>query len=103
VFPDPTLVEFVWVPYDVVVPYWKKYVVDWPFGFTVPLSVALDLPTSLVELVVTAGGLAAADAEVGCPAEMMASVSRPKPTNTIAAATRVLRMLPPFVSVQYIS
>jgi hypothetical protein len=91
----------VWVPYDVVVPYSKMYVVDWPFGLTVPLRVALDLPTSLVELVVTAGGLAAADADVGCPAETMASASRPQATNTIAAATRILRMLPPFVSVQY--
>jgi hypothetical protein len=51
--------------------------------------------------VVTAGGLAAADADVGCPADRTATVSRPQATNTIAAATRILRMLPPFVSVQY--
>jgi hypothetical protein len=68
---------------------------------TVPLSVALDLPTSLAELVVTAGALAAAEADVGCPADTTATASRPQATNTIAAATRILRMLPPFVSVQY--
>jgi hypothetical protein len=66
---------------------------------TVPLRVAFDWPMSLAELVVTAGGLAAADAVVGCPAETIANASRPQPTSTIAAATRILRMLPPFVSV----
>jgi hypothetical protein len=59
------------------------------------------LLTSLVELVVTAGALAAADADVGWLADMTATASRPQATNTIAAATRILRMLPPFVSVQY--
>jgi hypothetical protein len=76
-------------------------VVDWPFGLTVPLRVALDLPTSLAAAVVTAGALAAAAAGDGRLADTSATASRPQAPNRIAATTRILRMLPPFVSVQY--
>ncbi len=89
------------VPYDVVVPYWKKYVVAWPFGLTVPVSVAFDCPISLGEPVVADGGLAAAEAGAGLPPDVIATASRPQATNTTAAATRILRMLSPFVSVRY--
>jgi len=51
--------------------------------------------------VVVAGGLAAAEAGAGLPADEIATASTPQATNTIAATTRILRMLPPFVSVQY--
>jgi hypothetical protein len=67
---------------------------------TVPATVAFDCP-GVAEPVVAVGGLAAAVAAVGWPAVPIATASRPQATNTIAAATRVLRMLPPFVSVQY--
>jgi len=46
-------------------------------------------------------GLAAAEADAGRPADVIETASRPQTTITIAAATRVPRMLPPFVSVQY--
>jgi hypothetical protein len=67
----------------------------------VPATVALDWSTSDAEPVVAVGALAAAEAGVGAPADVIAIASRPQATNTIAAATRILRMLPPFVSVQY--
>jgi hypothetical protein len=76
-------------------------VVDCPFGFTVPFTVALDCPTFDGDPVVTDGGAAAAEAGAGRLAEVIASASKPHATNTIAAATRILRMLPPFVRVQY--
>jgi hypothetical protein len=65
--------------------------------------VALDWATFEAEPVVALGELAAeaAAAVVGCPADMTTTASRPQAINTIAAATRILRMLPPFVSVQY--
>jgi hypothetical protein len=68
---------------------------------TVPVSVAPDWLTPVASLVVTAGGLEAAEAGVGVPADEIATASTPQATSTIAAATRILRMLPPFVSVQY--
>jgi hypothetical protein len=71
---------------------------------TVPLTVALDWARFEAEPVVALGGVAAdaAEAGVGWLAETTASASKPQATNTIAAATRILRMLPPFVSVLYI-
>src|SRR5918999_6336424 len=39
--PEPTLVACVLTPKRLVVPYWKKYVVSAPFGFTLPLSTAV--------------------------------------------------------------
>jgi hypothetical protein len=53
------------------------------------------------EAPVVAVGAAAAEAGAGLLADPMTNPSTPQATNTIAAATRVLRMLPPFVSVQY--
>jgi hypothetical protein len=47
------------------------------------------------------GGAGAAEAGCGLPAEVIVTASRPPATNTIAATKRILRMLPPFVSVQY--
>jgi hypothetical protein len=67
----------------------------------VPVTVALDWPISPGEPVVADGGLDAAEAGAGLPADVMAIASRPQATNTIAAAKRILRMQPPFVSVQY--
>jgi hypothetical protein len=67
---------------------------------TVPVSVALDCPTLLGVPVVLDGGLAAAEAGVGLPADEIAAAT-PQATNTTAAATRILRMLPPFMSVLY--
>jgi hypothetical protein len=46
---------------------------------------------------VTAGGAAAAEAGAGWLAEVIASASKPQPSNTTAAAMRILRMQPPFV------
>ncbi|HUA70755.1 MAG TPA: hypothetical protein VMA96_06730 [Solirubrobacteraceae bacterium] len=66
-----------------------------------PFTVALDSPTFDGDPVVADGGAAAAEAGAGWLAEVIASASKPQPSNTIAAATRILRMLPPFVRVQY--
>jgi hypothetical protein len=65
--------------------------------------VALDWASFEAEPVVALGGVGddAAEAAVEPPAETIVSASRPQAINTTAAATRVLRMLPPFVSVQY--
>ena len=70
-----------------------------PFGLTVPVTVALDC-ARLDEDPVVAVGDAAAEAGAGLPADPMTAPSTPQATSTIAAAIRILRMLPPFVSVQ---
>jgi len=47
------------VPKEVEVPYSRYQVVASPFGFTVPLSVAFEVPTAVAGAVVTTGGAAA--------------------------------------------
>jgi hypothetical protein len=64
--------------------------------------VALDWAT-LDEAPVVALGGAAAEAGGALPADPRINPSTPQATNTITAATRVLRILPPFVSVQYLT
>ena len=71
--PDPALEDGVWVPYAVVVPYSKRYVVGRPFGSTCPLSRA---PVPVIEVagvVVAPGGEAVknvASAPLDVPAEL---------------------------------
>ena len=74
--PEPALEDDVFVPYAVVVPYSKRYVVERPFGSTFPFSLALVDPTELAAEVVTAGGSAVtkvASAPSTVPAELVAT------------------------------
>ncbi len=54
--PEPASVAVVFVPYDVEVPYSTYQVVDSPFGFTVPPSVAVAGPTPVAAEVTATGG-----------------------------------------------
>jgi len=54
--PEPASAAAVFVPYDVDVPYSTYQVVGWPFGFTVPPSVALEGPTAVAGDVTATGG-----------------------------------------------
>jgi hypothetical protein len=56
-------------------PHWKKYVVDRPFGFTVPWSTALVEFTELVVPVMTDGDDAAAATPAKAPAATTAAAS----------------------------
>jgi len=58
--PEPALVFAVFDPYEVDVPYSTNHVVAWPFGLTVPPSVAVLGPTPDAEPVTTTGGEAVA-------------------------------------------
>ena len=71
-----------------LVPYSTYQVVAWPFGFTVPVAVAVVGPTEVTGPVI-ADGVAAAAA----PAKVSATVE------TRTAIPRNLWMLPPFVRV----
>jgi hypothetical protein len=55
--PPPTVVGALLLPYAFVSPQSKRYVVDVPFGVTVPLSVALKGPVFAGALVVALGPL----------------------------------------------
>ncbi len=54
--PEPASTAAVFVPYDVEVPYSTYHFVDWPFGFTVPPSVAPVGPTADAGAVTATGG-----------------------------------------------
>ena len=53
--PDPAFFAAVFAPYPVLVPYSKMTVVAWPFGTTLPFSVALVSPIPDADFVVTEG------------------------------------------------
>jgi len=53
--PEPELEEDVFVPYPVVVPYSKRYVVGRVFGSTLPFGLALVAPSEVAANVVTPG------------------------------------------------
>jgi hypothetical protein len=58
---------------------------------TVPTTVAVDCPMLVAEPVVAAGGVGAADAGAGLPADEMANANKPHATVTTAAAMRSVR------------
>jgi hypothetical protein len=74
--PDPALPSGVFDPYAVLVPYSKYQLVDCPFGFTVPLTVADDGPTEDAEPVTTTGG-----------GGVLKVPSAPRPVPALLAAT----------------
>ncbi len=74
--PEPALEEDVFVPYEVVGPYSKRYVVARLFGSTLPFSFALVDPSELAADVVAAGASAVtnvASAPCTVPAELVAT------------------------------
>ena len=89
--PEPAEAVAVCDPYAVVAPYWKRYVVALPFGFTVPLTWADVAVTEAVDPVVTLGGVPVAPDRVGAAASAAASTTSDAATAAIVLIGFLLR------------